>query len=315
VKRIILVGCGQHISKTLSFYINNLKKINIVALVDIDISSAYSLRDRLGQGTCYRNIFEVAEKYTHAIVALPPLASYEVLDFLIKRKVKIFVEKPPTFTTEQASSLVKLIENHETDIQVGFNFRFSSAFQFIKNEIKEKKEDARICTIDFFSKHPQKGQWEIQSTLESWLRCNGIHAFDLAIWLNGQAEIINSNLISKKEDVFLFNITLRHENGSITILNLGNATISFNIGCKIKFYSGDDIVMNNLNEIQKSVSNKLFQKSEVYKIKNLDNGWERTGYGRELEHFITGVSKTHTPSMQEFCFISKICDEIIKRHG
>jgi len=167
--------------------------------------------------------------------------------------------------------------------------------------------------MEFLSKHPKFGQWGIQQNLELWLRCNGIHALDLAYWLNGEYKINDVEVVEGRNGAFLLTVVCQHKDKSISVLNLGNSVTGFKINCKLNFSNGNSLILNDLHNVEKAVADDRFMAYQHFTQKNLESGWEATGFGLELDAFFLEKDFPGIPRLGDALRASKICDQIMRK--
>ena len=128
---IALIGCGflgQRHLKTL----HALKhKANIVAICDHHLEHAKSLgrQYHLPVVGDYR---ELPNDITAVSICTPTVTHAEIASFFLKKGVHTFVEKPITYSLEEADELINLAAGNNLKLQIGHVERFNSAFTTIE---------------------------------------------------------------------------------------------------------------------------------------------------------------------------------------
>lgn len=105
-----------------------------------------------------KNIESVSlDKYDSAIVAVPPKDAFDVSCYLLRNHKRVFVEKPPASSSCEMEELISLSEVCGVSVQVGFNFRFSSAYRAFVESMKSL--DLMHLSGHFFSRYPSGPEW------------------------------------------------------------------------------------------------------------------------------------------------------------
>lgn len=314
--RIALVGCGKHTKDTLATYLKRLGQLEFEVCVDLVLDSALAVQTELNARSSANSVEAIdISKIDLAILALPPGAAFEVAKYFIDRSVPCFVEKPPAASTADIASLMQLAQSRSVYVQVGFNYRFADAVRVLHNQISANSEAGCILSIDFKSKHPSSSEWGVEGQLESWLRNNGIHAFDLLQWFSGKITKLSTGLFKGNEARFIVTILAQHSTGSISMLRIGNLTDRFDFRMTIHNTSSDQIHMPHLGEVIMEFRSGRLAGEILYRTRNLDNGWSRAGYGPELEYLISHYSEPHCSfsSLQDALIASELCDVTLNK--
>jgi predicted dehydrogenase len=127
---LALIGCGflgtRHL-KTLHALKN---KVNIVAICDHHVEHAKPLARQyhVPYESDYKNLLGKVDAVN---ICTPTITHFEIAKFFIENKVHTFVEKPITYSLEEAQILIELAEKNKVKLQVGHVERFNSAFQAV----------------------------------------------------------------------------------------------------------------------------------------------------------------------------------------
>ncbi len=122
-----VIGAG-HLGK---IHINILKKVDFTELIGFydtnpqtreEVASLYGIK-------AYENLEELIENCDIIDVVTPTLSHYECAKKALQATKHVFIEKPVTQTLEESKSLVKLVEEAGTKVQVGHVERFNPAFK------------------------------------------------------------------------------------------------------------------------------------------------------------------------------------------
>ncbi|MFI7552660.1 Gfo/Idh/MocA family protein [Micromonospora sediminimaris] len=299
--RLALVGCGRQMRQNLQPFLHRLPAHQTVACVDPDPDLVASM-GAVTRATVLAGAVEELDLSTidAALIAVPPIPSFQITDYLVRRGVHCFVEKPAAPSTPALRQLDEVIQGSGLHVQVGFNFRYAETLQHLHALTAAARRAPVETTIDFYSRHPSAPQWGCDTTLESWLRQNGVHAFDLARWFSpAQVRRVDAHAIRNGEHRFLINVTLRHEDGSLTTLRMGNHTKSFLVGLSVHTVDGSRFTAGSLEQIRLDVDAGRPSGTLLHSTRNLDDGWARSGFGPELAAFLDhcrGKAPTDKPA-------------------
>jgi predicted dehydrogenase len=312
--RIALVGCGKHMRTTLVPHLAQLEGFEIEVCVDLDEEAAQRLQHFSHAKRWATQLEEVdTEGIDAAIVALPANASYQVISYLIKNGISCFVEKPPASTTEEINALLQLARAREVNVQVGFNFRFAEAIVVFTTCVTQYSNGPCTATFEFRSKHPAGPEWGREDPEAAWLYHNGIHALDLLLWIVGDARQVHAYITRTREEKFTITAMIAHRNNSVSTLELGTLTDKFDLRANLNTSDGHRFYVPHLGEAVMLTRHGRAGGDVLYRTGNLDNGWARTGYGPELQHFLEnhGKGMKASPSLLDALKASQLCDAIM----
>ena len=122
-----VLGAG-HLGK---IHINILNKVDFTNLVgfydkDPEIRAAFSLKSGI---KAFDNMQELIDHCDIIDVVTPTLSHYECAKKALQATKHVFIEKPVTQTLDESKSLIKLVEEAGTKVQVGHVERFNPAFK------------------------------------------------------------------------------------------------------------------------------------------------------------------------------------------
>lgn len=161
------------------------------------------------------------------VVATPTQTHYDVLMDVIASGKPIFVEKPITFTVEEAEKIIKAVADANLYLQVGFMRRFDPGHVAAKNVIVAgdcgKPIYIHDCQRDPNGPPPayvpQSGGLFVDM---------GIHDLDVARWLMGceiteiyaQGAVLKHEFLKELNDVDDGQMLLKFENGGIGMIEI-----------------------------------------------------------------------------------------------
>lgn len=314
MSRLALVGCGRHMRNTLVSYLRQLEGYEVETCIDLDETAAMAVQQIVHANFWARNIDEIDRgNIEAAIIALPPEAAYQVTSRLIKKRIACFVEKPPASTTNEMKDLMQLAREMEVYVQIGFNFRFAEAISVLHTYVRDYRDTSCIANIDFRSKHPSGPEWELKDPVAAWLYHNGIHAIDLMLWTMGEVHQVNAHITHTSEGKFTIIALLKHANNSISTLKMGTLTDKFDLRVMVYTTDACEFYLPNLGEVVMQRQKGRVGGEVIFNTNNLDSGWRRTGYGPELQYFLSNYNKYEKswPSLLDAIKASRLCDSIM----
>ncbi|WP_220499446.1 Gfo/Idh/MocA family protein [Microbispora sp. H10949] len=326
--RLALVGCGRQMRQNLLPFLQRIPGHRVVACVDPDRSLAAELASLAG-GVVHAESVEALdlENVDAAVLAVPPEPSYVLTRYLVEHGVDCFVEKPAGPSTAALQDLDKVVHNTGRYVQVGFNFRYAETLQRLHELSRDVRATPCSVTIDFYSRHPSAPQWGVDTTLEAWIRHNGVHALDLARWFVPSPVVqVDAHAITGDADRFQGTVFLRHDDGSLSTLRMGNHVRRFLVGVTVQGMDGSRYSAPSLERVTLDLSEGLPFGQELHSTRNLDHGWTRSGFGPELEAFldacrrkpaghpVNGNGNGHSPTWEaptvaDALAASKLCDQ------
>ncbi|QGK70000.1 hypothetical protein GIY23_11140 [Allosaccharopolyspora coralli] len=252
-----------------------------------------------------------------AIVAVPPEPSAEIAEQLLQHRIHCFVEKPAGPSTPSLRRLSEVAgKMPDVHLQVGFNFRYAAALRQLHEATVSARESPCWLQIEFCSRHPSAPQWGVDTTVESWIRQNGVHAFDLAQWFipSPVERVDGHSLPTSDPDRFLAVVGLHHADGSHSMLRVGNQTQRFQVNAAVHASDGSVYAAPSLESVVLSRDAGMPAGTQLFGQKPLDHGWDRSGFGPELEAFVATCldrSSAQFPGITDALTGSQLCDQAL----
>jgi len=124
--RIALVGAGHmgriHLEKLASF-----SDVQLAGVADVDAERAAELAERYTV-PCFQDYRKLLGTADGVIVATPTETHYPIARDFLESGAHVLIEKPITSNQEEAINLIRLQQQKELILQVGFLERFNPAF-------------------------------------------------------------------------------------------------------------------------------------------------------------------------------------------
>jgi len=292
-----VIGAG-HLGK---IHINILKEVDFTELIGFydtnpqtreEVASLYGIK-------AYENLEELIENCDIIDVVTPTLSHYECAKKALQATKHVFIEKPVTQTLEESKSLVKLVEEAGTKVQVGHVERFNPAF---------KKAIKHIDNPLFIETH-RLAQFKPRGTDVSVVLDLMIHDIDIVLSVvdssvnNIQASGVS--IASKTPDIA--NARIEFSNGCVA--NLTASRFSMKKMRKSRFFQKNayvavDFLKKNFEVIQmKDITNPdpliptidlgELGKKQLHVIK--EDAPEENAIKEELKSFINAINNNEDP--------------------
>ncbi|MEA2039530.1 MAG: Gfo/Idh/MocA family oxidoreductase [Thermodesulfobacteriota bacterium] len=123
--RVGVIGVGHlgeyHVQKY-----KNIPTVDLVGVVDIDQDRADDIARRYNT-SAYPRHHDILDLVDAVSIAVPTEMHFEVAADMMSKGVHVLVEKPVTYSLEQADTLITMAENRQLVLQVGHVERFNPA--------------------------------------------------------------------------------------------------------------------------------------------------------------------------------------------
>jgi predicted dehydrogenase len=274
---IALIGCGflgQRHLKTL----HALKaKANITVICDHHLEHAQAL-GRQYHVPIVKDYREVSQVDAVSICT-PTVTHAEIASYFLNKGIHVFVEKPITFSLEEADQLIKLAEQKNLKLQVGHVERFNSAFSTIE-PIAQNPLFIECHRLNLFSNR-------------SLVMDLMIHDIDIILGLVKapikDIQAVGINVLTDKEDIA--NTRLTFANGCVC--NITASRISPEVTRKIRLFTKNAYISLDYAKQEASIYSK--DERGIHK-RNIPIEKEEP-LKKELEHFLDCVREDQKPKV------------------
>ena len=300
--RILIVGAGS-IGRR---HINNLNNLGYEDIDVVDINDA-------NLGYVKKN-FEIKETfndfkdalsskgYDIAFILTPPIYHIPMALELAKKRLDLFIEKPLSHNLENVDKLIKIKEDNNLIIMVGYNLRFNFGLRKLKSYMdKERLGKIYYIRAEVGQYLPDWRPWQDYrksytaiKELGGGIILDGSHEIDYVMWI-AESKVKElkaiydkvSNLEIDVEDIA--EAILRFENGIIASIHLNMMERGYNRYCKVVGEKGSVkwIFKDNVLEFYDVDSKELIKKK--YEID------QNHSYLEELKHFLSCVENRIEP--------------------
>ncbi len=277
---VAIIGIGHLGSKHLKVYRELKSRVNIVGICDIKPERTKRLA-RFYRVPYLENYKDLLGKVDCVSICVPTVIHYEIAKFFLDNKVHTLIEKPITYTLDQADELISIAEEYRLKLQVGHVERFNSAFLAIKPIAREPLfiESHRL------NRFPNRSL-DIGVVMDLM-----IHDIDIILGLNNcpvkDFHAVGINVLTDLEDIA--SVRIIFENGCVC--NLTASRVSEEVMRKIRIFLKDSYIsldyVNQAAFIYKKIANTIQKKAlPIEKEEPLK---------KELESFIDCIQHDRTP--------------------
>ncbi len=279
---IALIGCGflgQRHLKTLHAL---RSKANIIAICDHHIEHAKPL-GRQYHVPLVADYRELVGTIDAVSICTPTVTHFEIAKFFLQNKIHTFVEKPITYSLEEADELIDLSKKHNLKLQVGHVERFNSAFTTIEPVV----QNPLFIECDRLNNFPNRSL-DIGVVMDLM-----IHDIDIILGLVKSPikdiQAVGINVLTDKEDIA--NVRLTFANNCVC--NVTASRISSEVTRKIRIFTKTAYISLN------------YAKQEAVMYSKDGGSIQRTSIPiekeeplkKELEHFLDCVREDKQPKV------------------
>jgi virulence factor len=180
--RVALIGAGEMANKVHYPSLAEFGDVEMVALCDLVEEKRVQTAKGFGIRKHYHGYRQMLDetRCEAVYVLMPPHHLYDIVIECLRRKLDVFIEKPPAVTTFQAASMARLARQNGCVTMVGFNRRYAPMLT------DARREAARHGTVNqvnaTFYKKTSAVYYDGAIDV---IGCDAIHAVDSLRWLAG----------------------------------------------------------------------------------------------------------------------------------
>ena len=303
--RTLIIGLGR-IGK---IHLANLQakgEVEIVGICDpTDEAKVFSNKAGL---TFYQKDFtDVAgEVQADAIVICSPTDTHaNYVSIAAKKGIDVFCEKPLDLSLEKVKEVLKTVNESKIKLMLGFNRRFDSEFQSVKEKIV-KGHIGDIHTIKITSRDPSPPPINYIKSSGGMFLDMTIHDFDMIRYLTNKkivevyakGDALVNPEIAKAGDIDTAIINLTFEDGSMAVIdNCRKAVYGYDqrvevFGSKGMVQSKNKFDKYTLTYSENGVTSALPQHFFLERYAD--------AYKKEINHFIDCIRHKKTPEVSGF---------------
>jgi len=197
---------------------------------------------------------------------------------------------------------------------VGFNFRFAPVFRHLSNSFNGDHH-SRSLLLEFRSRHPSGPEWGVNDAREAWLRHNGVHAVDLALWLLGSPRSIDASSFNAQDGRSLIHLSIVHTGGNHSLLRLGNLTERFSLSSTTITSQAIEYTSRNLSLLTIRSHDRDHKEETIYEAPDLEPPWHKSGHSEALNAFVAsgGNADTTLPTLADALSASDLIDRAMQQ--
>jgi len=279
---IALIGCGflgQRHLKTLHALKN---KANITAICDRNFEAAKAL-GRTYHVPVFADHRDIPGQIDAVSICTPTITHAEIATCFLNKGIHTFVEKPITYSLEEANALIKLAAQNNLKLQVGHVERFNSAFTTIEPVL----QDPLFIECHRLNMFPNRSL-DIGVVMDLM-----IHDIDIILGLVKSPlkdiQAVGINVLTDKDDIA--NVRLTFANGCVC--NVTASRISPEVTRKIRIFTKNAYISLD------------YAKQEANMYTKDERGIHKRGIPiekeeplkKELEHFLDCVREDRQPKV------------------
>ena len=303
--RTLIIGLGR-IGK---IHLGNLQAIDEVEIVGIcdPTDEAKVFSNKAGLTFYQKDFTDVAgEVQADAIVICSPTDTHaNYVSIAAKKGIDVFCEKPLDLSLEKVKQVLKTVNESKIKLMLGFNRRFDSEFQSVKEKII-KGHIGDIHTIKITSRDPSPPPINYIKSSGGMFLDMTIHDFDMIRYLTNKEIIevyakgdalINPEIV-KAGDIDTALINLTFEDGSMAVIdNCRKAVYGYDqrvevFGSKGMVQSKNKFDKYTLTYSENGVTSALPQHFFLERYAD--------AYKKEIDHFIDCIRHKKTPDVSGF---------------
>ena len=296
--RVAVIGVGHHGRHHARIY-SEMEGVGLVGVVDINSETAASVAEEYNT-KAFTRPEEIVEDIDVVSIAVPAADHFDVAQVFLPHGINIFMEKPITESSEQASKLVDMVKETGIIFQAGHIERFNPAITALSSVLKKPQfiESHRLC------KYNPRG-CDVGVVMDLM-----IHDLDIVLHLvNDEIKYISAvgvNVLSPTEDIA--NARLEFEHGCIA--NITVSRVSADNMRKIRIFQHDAYISLDYRKQEGLIYRKIgdeigvepvpTEKSEPLKL--------------QLESFIDCIKNGTTPrvTIEDGKRVVDVAEEILR---
>ena len=300
--KILVIGAGS-IGRR---HINNLNNLGYkdIDVVDISGSNLDYIKKNYKIKEIFTDLNDALNSKDHdaAFILTPPIYHIPIALELAKKAIDLFIEKPLAHNLENVDELMKIKENNNLIIMVGYNQRFDFGLRKLKSGIEEEslgkiyyiRAEVGQYLPDWRPWQDYRKSYTAIKRLGGGIILDGSHEIDYVMWL-AESKVKKlkaicdkvSNLEIDVED--MAEAILRFENGIVASIHLNMVERGYNRYCKVVGEKGSIkwIFKDNTLEFYDCDSKEL-----IIKRYEID---PNHSYLEELKHFFSCVENRTEP--------------------
>lgn len=216
--RIGFIGAGGMANTVHYPSLAEMNDVEIAAICDLDTKKLNETGDKYQIKNRFTNHLEMIEKtdLDAVYIIMAPHLLHDLVIECLKKKLNVFIEKPPGVSLVQIEAMANLAEKNECKTMVAFNRRYIPLLRKVKEIVEERSRI--IQAVATFYKNIEVG-FSYHTKPIDILREDAIHCVDTLRWIAGEAKTVQSLVRKYHTEVYnSFTSLIEFENGTTGIL-------------------------------------------------------------------------------------------------
>jgi predicted dehydrogenase len=292
-----------------------LDRARIDAVADPDEQTRDRLADRIGVTARFDNVEAMlgGAAIDCVVAACPPQDHEVILDVCLSAGFPVFVEKPPTVTTDTLTQLVKKAADAGVPTGVGMNFRWATPVMRLAGLLANGRYGkARVIEVRHMAGKPRTGLWGL-GLWESFLLAQVIHPVDLLLALAASpVRQVRSTSQLGDDGGVLVSGHLDFADGAIGTLLAGTQAPRFEHRIEVTTSTGATLRLTGLADLAVTgAPGAARDETRRWHPSPMDAGFHRTGFQGELLGFCDAVSAgaEFHPSLSDLVDTYQVMDQ------
>ncbi|KYK28205.1 MAG: Gfo/Idh/MocA family oxidoreductase [Theionarchaea archaeon] len=298
--KILVIGAGsigrRHIGNL------NLLGYNTIDVVDVDKARLAYVKNNFKVTDTFHDMKDISAEYDVAFILTPPAYHVEMALHQARRGVDLFIEKPLSHNTDNIDELIRIKEENDLVIMVGYNLRFNLGLTQLKSYIENGsigkmyyiRAEVGQYLPDWRPLQDYRKSYTAREELGGGIILDGSHEIDYVMWLADSTLTEVKTVYDRVSDLEITvediaEVILKFENGIIASIHLDMIERGYNRYCKVVGEKGSIkwIFKENILKLYDGESRKL--KTEKYDYD------PNHSYVEELKNFFWCVKNRDEP--------------------
>jgi len=226
--KVGVIGVGRIGKVHTETIVQSITEAEVIAIADVDLHEAEALANRFGIPNCSKSYLDILNnpKVQAVLICSPTNTHAQYIVESARAGKHIFCEKPIDLELATIQNALKVVDECNVKLMLGFNRRFDSNFKKIKDMVVEGKiGEPHILKIT--SRDPAPPPAEYVAVSGGMFLDMTIHDFDMARYIVGcevdevyvTAGVMVDKKIGEAGDVDTAIITLTFENGAMGVID------------------------------------------------------------------------------------------------
>ncbi len=296
--KIGIIGLGNIAQKAYLPVITAMENLELV-LCTRNENTLNKLSKKYRIPTAVKTIDElIASGIDAAFVHTSTESHFDIVKKLLLNGINVYVDKPLSYSYDEALELADLSQKAGKILMVGFNRRFAPMYKNLKNE-----ENPNIILI-------QKNRVALPNNARTFIYDDFIHVVDTMRFMMGKPfEDIHIRFLNKDDK--LYNIVLELSNESTTAIGIMNRDSGASEEVVEYMCPGHKFIVKDLVSTTHLENNN----KNILKFNDWDPTLYRRGFYQIVEHFLNCVKNNEmpVPSIQDSLITHEICEKLVNK--